>query len=185
MQFSHRIDDKTELVLREQHHAEDYFKLIDNNREHLRYFSGWLNAELDGSDAEAYLKDYRENFAAGKAPFYFGIFYDGQPAGEIGYNTLSEHKSTNIGYWLGKQYTGKGLVTKALKAMIADAFMIRGMNRVELGIAVENLPSQRVAEKLGFVREGIARQSEFLHDRFFDMVMYSKLKSEWLWEIEK
>jgi ribosomal-protein-serine acetyltransferase len=183
--FSHRIDETTELVLREQHHAWDYFKLINNNREHLRYFSGWLHPEIDGADAEKFLREYRENFAAGNH-FYLGIFHNGQQAGEIGYNEFDfVHKRTNIGYWLGKQFTGKGLVIKALRAMLVDAFTVRGMNRVELTIAEENKSSHMVATKMGFVREGTLRQAEYLHDRFFDMVMYSKLKSEWLQGIEQ
>jgi ribosomal-protein-serine acetyltransferase len=54
-----------------------------------------------------------------------------------------------------------------------------GLNRIEIKAAAGNLRSQAVAVRLGMVREGVERQSEWLYDRFVDHVVFSMLRDEW------
>jgi ribosomal-protein-serine acetyltransferase len=53
------------------------------------------------------------------------------------------------------------------------------MNRIEIRCATENLRSRAIPEKLNFKLEGVLRQSEWRHSRFFDMAIYSTLREEW------
>ena len=58
------------------------------------------------------------------------------------------------------------------------AFVDLALNRLEMHVAPENTASLRVASKLGFLREGIARESELLDDRFRDHIQLSLLRSD-------
>ena len=87
-------------------------------------------------------------------------------------------RKAQIGYFLGTGFTGKGIVTEALQAVLAWSFGSLGLNRIELRCAAGNAPSMRVAERLGFVREGLLRQDGCLHGAFIDHYVYGLLKTE-------
>jgi len=70
-------------------------------------------------------------------------------------------------------------VIKACRAFIDHAFGPLGLNRIIISCAVENKKSRAVPEKLGFKEEGVARQSEWQHESFVDMVIYAMLADEW------
>ena len=89
-------------------------------------------------------------------------------------------RSAMIGYWLGPEYEGKGIMTRACEALIDYGFGELALNRIVIRAATDNLRSQAVPQRLGFTREGVERQSEWLNDHFLDMVVYSMLRSEWL-----
>jgi ribosomal-protein-serine acetyltransferase len=101
-------------------------------------------------------------------------------AGQIGYNYFNSiDRRTELGFWLGKEFEGRGLITRACTALIDNAFDKLSMNRIEIRCGADNLKSRRIPEKLGFKLEGTARQSEWLHDRFVDLAIYAMLSSEW------
>lgn len=84
-----------------------------------------------------------------------------------------------IGYWLSANHQGKGVITKSCRCMMTYAFEELKLNRLVIRAAVENHRSRAIAERLGFVQEGIARQSGWVHDRYLDLVTYSLLADEW------
>jgi ribosomal-protein-serine acetyltransferase len=101
-------------------------------------------------------------------------------AGVIGYDAIDwENRSTEVGYWLGEGYQGKGLATAACRALVDHAFKELGLNRVSIACATENKKSCAIPERLGFRREGVVRQAEWLYDHFVDHVVYAALASEW------
>ena len=59
------------------------------------------------------------------------------------------------------------------------AFDVMDLNRVELRAASGNTASRRIAERLGFVEEGTARQAQWLYDHFVDLVVYAMLADDW------
>lgn len=67
----------------------------------------------------------------------------------------------HIGYWIDKNYAGRGLTTEAVNVVTSFAFDALGLHRIEINIRPENAPSIRVAEKAGYHFEG--DRSEFLH----------------------
>ncbi len=87
-------------------------------------------------------------------------------------------RSAGVGYWIRSSVWGKGFATEANQAMIEHAFHDLALHRLELHIAPANPASLRVAEKLGFQREGIARESELIDGRYADHVQYSLLRSD-------
>ena len=90
-----------------------------------------------------------------------------------------EHKDTEFGYWLAKSHTGKGLVSRAARALLDYIFFELNLHRVSIAHALENTASQKVIQRLGFKPESTARDAEWLYTRFHDWQKYGLLKREW------
>jgi ribosomal-protein-serine acetyltransferase len=177
--FSHKLTQDTELRLLEERHAEELTNLTDRNREHLRAWLPWVDASRTLEDRKNFIRDALEQFAHNKG-FVAGIWHEGHLAGVIGCDPIDwENRSTELGYWLGEEYQGKGLVTAACRALVEHAFGELGLNRVVISCATENKKSCAIPERLGFRREGVQRQAEWLYDHFVDHVVYAALASEW------
>ena len=80
-----------------------------------------------------------------------------------------------IGYWVRSTATCRGVATSATQQLCHWAFSEARLHRIEVLASVENLPSQRVAEKIGAVREGILIQRMVLHGRRHDCVLFAIL----------
>ena len=105
---------------------------------------------------------------------------DNQFAGGMACRYLNrDSNKTEIGYWLGAQYTGKGLITRACRAVINYLISQENMHRIEIQCVVDNRPSRAVAERLGFTLEGIMRESEWITTAYRDHCLYSLLAHEW------
>lgn len=179
MIFSYRITDDLELSLAEERHAEEGFLLIKQNYEHLRQWLPWLGDDFSLEQTQSFIKQNLRNFAENKG-FSMRIVFEGRMAGQIGYNVIDwQNRRTEIGYWLAASFQGKGIMTRACRALIDHAFGGLSLNRVEINCAVGNERSRMIPERLGFTLEGVLRQGEWLHDSFHDLVVYSMLASEW------
>ncbi len=100
--------------------------------------------------------------------------------GDVGfYDYEKKHSRAEIGYILGKEHWGKGIMTEAIKAALDYGFNEIKLNRVQALIDPRNEASKRVAEKHGFKYEGTFRDYEYEHGGFIDLNMYSALKSEY------
>jgi ribosomal-protein-serine acetyltransferase len=176
--FSHKVDKNIELRLYEPHDAEELNALIESNFDHLKKWSAWLKDDRSIANTRAFIERNLKQFAENEG-FAIGIWFEGEMAGQIEYNYLDwKNRKTEIGFWLGESFQGKGLATKSCRALINYAFDELKLNRVEMQCGVENRKSRRIAEKLGFTEEGIVRQSVWLHDRFVDFVIYGMLASD-------
>jgi ribosomal-protein-serine acetyltransferase len=177
--FSLRIDDALELRLLEECDAEAIFAVIDENRGHLREWLPWLNDAKSVEDTRNFIRSVLDQWARNDG-FSAGIWYHGQPVGAIGYHSIDWlNCSTSIGYWLSASHQGRGLMTKACRAMVEHAFSQLGLNRVEIRCATGNQKSRAIPERLGFTHEGISRQAEWLYDHFVDLAVYSMLADDW------
>ncbi|MBA2646504.1 MAG: GNAT family N-acetyltransferase, partial [Pyrinomonadaceae bacterium] len=100
--------------------------------------------------------------------------------GEVSVDRIEwQNKLAEMGYSLGAEYQGRGIVTACMCVLIDYAFDELKLNRVELRCAAENLKSRAVAERLGFTQEGELRESWLIHGRFVGQVVYGMLASEW------
>jgi RimJ/RimL family protein N-acetyltransferase len=109
----------------------------------------------------------------------FAIAVDGSPAGAIGMSVNSMNYRGRIGYWVAAPSRGAGVCTHALRLLSRWAFDDLELRRLELITDPDNVASQRVAEKVGYRREGVMR-SHLLHPdgRLRDSVMFSLLPGE-------
>lgn len=112
--------------------------------------------------------------------YWAGIWYKGEIAGSIGFLYIDwDARKTEIGYWLGDEFVGKGLVTKSVKQFIVHSFNDLDLKKIEINVASNNLKSRVIPEQLGFRQEGIIRNYEYLNEEFHDRVIYGLLKEEW------
>lgn len=96
--------------------------------------------------------------------------------GSIGiWRFTKEHYRAEIGYVMDPEYQGQGLMQEALRAAVDYGFDTLGLHSIEANTDPENIASQRVLERTGFVREGHLRENHFFEGRFFDTVIYSML----------
>jgi RimJ/RimL family protein N-acetyltransferase len=83
-----------------------------------------------------------------------------------------------LGYWLKQGARGRGVATHATRLMAGWAFDTLGVARLELTCGPDNTASQRVAERCGFVREGVLRSHMPFKGSRRDTVMFSLLPGE-------
>ena len=81
-------------------------------------------------------------------------------------------QSANLGYWVDQRRNGRGLATAAVDAILPIAFGELGLHRLEAGALVDNVASQRVLEKNGFERIGIAHRYLLISGEWRDHVLY-------------
>ncbi|WP_193769083.1 GNAT family N-acetyltransferase [Metasolibacillus meyeri] len=94
------------------------------------------------------------------------------------HNMVSQHFRTEIGFELSKEQWGKGIAAEAVGAIINYGFEHLHFQRIEALIEPPNRSSQKLVEKIGFVREGLLRNYEFTGGKFDDLYMYSLLKQD-------
>ena len=106
---------------------------------------------------------------------------EGEVIGSCGFlNLVSKHYRSEIGIELSKDYWGKGIASEAFEAVIGYGFEQLNLQRIEALIEPLNIPSQRLAERQGFMREGLLRSYEFTVGKFDDLYMYSMLKRDFI-----
>jgi ribosomal-protein-serine acetyltransferase len=175
--FKKDLGNGAELRLLEPQHAPDVFAAVDSSRTHLRRFLPWVDANTDVSHSQGFIKACLEQFGEFDG-INAGIWQDGVLAGLIGMHYVdTTHRSTEFGYWLRRDFTGRGLVTRAALALLEYIFDDLGLERVAIAHAVDNHASRRVIERLGFVYESTAKDAEWLYDHFHDWRRYGLLKT--------
>ena len=105
----------------------------------------------------------------------FGVIVDGQAAGGVSL-TLGqdiERRSAEIGYWLGRAYWGRGVITDAVRAATRYAFEELGMARVFAVPFVRNPASARVLEKAGYLNEGRMHWSALKDGELLDQWLFA------------
>lgn len=83
-----------------------------------------------------------------------------------------------VAYAVGSTDRGKGVATRAVELLSRWALGQVGLERLELFTHPENIASQRVAQKAGFVREGIARSARVMRGHRVDLVRFSLIRSD-------
>lgn len=96
--------------------------------------------------------------------------------GVIGhYRIKPEHYRAEIGYMLLPEFSGKGIISEAVKEVVKYGFKGMQLHSIEAVIDPENNASAKVLEKNGFVKEAHLKENEFFEGRFLDSVIYSLL----------
>ena len=89
-----------------------------------------------------------------------------------------DENQAEIGYIVAREARGRGIAQRALRLVTDYALGEVALDRVQLLIDSENTPSLRVAERCGYVREGVARSLYVKPGRRADMVVYSRLPGD-------
>ena len=177
--FAFTIDDEVELRLHEEHHAEELFALTDRNRNHLGRWLPWVEHTREVGDTLQFIKGVRRAYADGKA-IPTSVWYGGSIAGTLGLQGINWNiGSGEIGYWIGAEYEGKGIITRSCRALVSYAFETLDLNRIVIRCQPENRLSSAVAKRLGFTYEGTLRECAKHNGAVHDLAVYSVLRREW------
>ncbi|MCX7602583.1 MAG: GNAT family N-acetyltransferase [Bryobacteraceae bacterium] len=159
--------------------ADAIFAVVAANREHLDPWLPWVEGTHEAADTRAFLEQVEENRARGRTAAY-GIWQGGELAGLIGLHDIdASNASAQIGYWLAERWQGRGLMTRAVQALVELAFRELGLGRIEIRCAAGNLRSQAIPKRLGFTYEGTLRAAQRLHGKPVDLRIYGLLREEW------
>lgn len=104
----------------------------------------------------------------------FAIIINGEACGGIGIEPFNDESriTAEIGYWLGEQHWGKGIMTEALKLVTAYAFEHFTLIRIEAGVYDKNAASMKILEKAGYIKEAVLRRSIIKNGEVMDKHMY-------------
>jgi [ribosomal protein S5]-alanine N-acetyltransferase len=158
--------------------AEVLAEVLATNREHLAPYEpdrppDFLTVDAQHVAIEAAL----ERHAQATALPHVILDESGRLVGRITLNEIvrGPFQSANLGYWLAESATGRGLATAAVREIQRIAFTDLGLHRIQAGTLPENIASQRVLERTGFVRFGLAPAYLHIAGAWRDHVLYQAL----------
>ncbi len=103
----------------------------------------------------------------------------GRFLGGVGLNQPNKtHKFFNLGYWIRTSAQNRGVASRAARILARAAFEDLPINRIEILVAVENIPSQKTAEKAGARREGILRNRLLISGEPHDAAIFSFVRED-------
>ncbi|MGN1401959.1 MAG: GNAT family N-acetyltransferase [Bacillus sp. (in: firmicutes)] len=177
--FVYRIDEEVSLKLAEPKDAPLLFEVTDASRDHLRQWLPWLDFTKTEQDTLAFIQGALKGYAENRSMTAV-ILYHNEIVGCASYNSIDwTNKIAHIGYWLGQDYQGRGIITRVAGALTDYAIKELKLNRVEIRAAVGNKKSRSIPERLGYIYEGCVRESEWLYDHYVDHAIYGMLARDW------
>jgi ribosomal-protein-serine acetyltransferase len=173
------IDDELTVRTFNERDAQAVYDTVSKNYDHLKTFMSWSKPDYSLVDAEEFIARAIEDREQEKA-LGVGIFRGAELIGATGFSKFdTEAGSTEIGYWIDYREEGKGIMSRVTKELVERAFTEMKLNRVEIRCSSENTRSAAIPERLGFVKEGVLRQSQMVKGRLHDFIVYGMLASDW------
>jgi ribosomal-protein-alanine N-acetyltransferase len=149
-----------------QKHADNFkvFSFLTDSFPHpytIEASVNWINAKLN--------QNPQLNFA---------IVVDNMAVGVIGLDMRTDvyRKAPLLGYWIGEEYWGRGIMPKAVKLMTNYAFANLDIERIQAGVLSNNPKSMRALEKAGFEKEGVLKNNIIKNGVVLDECIYGMIK---------
>ncbi len=176
--------DLEELYLRllEEKDIPDLLKLYQDNQDFLQPWEPLRSASFFTLGNIAFMIQADQEAARADEAYAFGLFLAGSNR-LIGRYRLSWTmrgfaETANLGYFLAEDYNGRGYSTRAVKRVVRFAFEELGLHRVAAATLTNNLGSQKVLEKAGFRREGVALRYLKINNRWEDHYLFAITSDE-------
>lgn len=120
---------------------------------------------------------YIEHVASDLRSLILAIDVDGKAVGSIGILPKTDvyRKSAELGYWLGEQYWGLGIMTEAVKAITEYGFKNYSLHRIYADVFENNAGSMRVLEKAGYTPEAVHRKAVIKNGVIMDEHVFAKV----------
>ncbi len=160
--------------------AAEMWLAIDGSRAHLERWLPWVPFNSDPAANQRFTDACAADWDAGRAlRFTIRERSSRALAGVVGLEACVHlHRSCELGYWLRKDASGRGLMTEASRAVLEFAFRQMGAHRIRVAAATDNHPSLQVIARLGFRFEGIMRQAEFCNRKWLDHAVFGLLSTD-------
>jgi ribosomal-protein-serine acetyltransferase len=165
------------IRLYQQQDVEDMHAAALESSAEVYPWMAWCHDRYSLDEARRWIAVQEERAKQGVA-YEFAILDEvGRFFGGCGINQIGmANRFANLGYWVRTSATGRGVAPAAARLVAEYAFRETDLIRLEIVCAVDNTRSQRVAEKVGAVREGVLRSRLLLPTGASDAVMYSPVK---------
>lgn len=170
--FTHQVDDEIELRLLHSRYIKDLVELVHRQKDYLGKWLPWV-ATCDEQSYQDYIQFALTKYADGTG-LPTNILYQGALVGAVSLNQIyPELKKAEIGYWLSQDHQGLGIMTRAVRAIMDIAKDDYGIAVVDIKAAEHNLPSRKVAERLGFSFCGIIPNNESVNGEILNHALYA------------
>jgi ribosomal-protein-alanine N-acetyltransferase len=148
--------------------AEELARLLAANRDFL--------APFEPERPEWYYTVRGQRSRIRNAEHLFAILDGRSIAGTIALSNVvhAAFRNANVGYWVDEARNGRGLASRAVADLVEHAFGELGLHRLEAGTLVDNVGSQRVLERNGFVRIGLAPHYLHIAGAWRDHVLFQR-----------
>jgi ribosomal-protein-serine acetyltransferase len=177
--FVRKVAPNIEMRQFEVRDAEVVFTVADRNREYLRQWLPWVDQTYSAAQVKDFIIRTLAQYHANQGP-NTGIWVGGQLAGSVGCHHIDwANRSCSLGYWLDSACQGQGVITRCCASMIDYLFGDLRLHRVVIQCGTGNTKSCAIPQRLGFTREGVLREAEWVNDRWIDLVVWSMLMEEW------
>jgi RimJ/RimL family protein N-acetyltransferase len=163
---------------------EDAKLCFDNLEENVLYYlSGTSKKELSAVTFKKYQEDHKkiiEDAKLGKRASFLILNKNKEYVGKCSFHTIDKkNNSAKISLSIKEEFWGKGYGSEALNFLCKTAFSKLKLHRLQYGAYSYNERSQKLAEKNGFKYEGTLRDDKKVGNKYYDVLIYSKLKSEY------
>ncbi|MGI8494783.1 MAG: GNAT family N-acetyltransferase [Pyrinomonadaceae bacterium] len=144
------------------------------------YWMPWCHESYKIEESSAFVEKTVENWKD-ETQFGYAIL-DAETerfVGGIGLNQPNKSREIyNLGYWVRVSEQNRGIASEATRILAKTAFEDLPLNRIEILSAIENIPSQKAAEKSGAAREGVLRKRLVIAGRIHDAVLFSFVRED-------
>jgi len=142
----------------------------------------WARMDYTTGDTTAFIRESVQAWKEDRA-WDYSIRKKDDPSRHIGnisvWTTSKLGKIAEIGYWVRSDEQSHGVCTESVDRLLEETFDALGYHKVILRIAVGNDASDRVAQKLGFTREGVLREELLIRGNWVDHSLWSLLDREY------
>jgi ribosomal-protein-serine acetyltransferase len=143
------VDDQIVLRQLSPNEADIFFQLVDNDREHFRKWLPWIDSTTSPNDSLDFINSTIQKRRDGEE-YGFAIVVRGEIVGHISLMNVKDANEPEIGYWIASHKSGQGITTRAGSALTDFGFNNLGLKTIIIKTNPNNIPSNKVAEKLGY-----------------------------------
>lgn len=164
------------LRLVDSNDAESLYDQIEKTRPQLAKFMPWGDSTKSVEAERAFLTYCQGRMEENKL-WNASIVIAGKAVGMIDlHNIDSDDQHAEVGYWLGGEYQGNGVMTDCLKKLLEIGFDELNLHKIKLLAEQVNQASNAVAQKVGFILEGQLKDEIYSNGKFHDANLYAIVK---------
>ncbi len=174
-----RISSDLFLELVSPYSVEAVFKLVEDNRRYLGEYLTWVDTTISSEQVLENTKRALLSFSEKRSVDYL-VVEKNEVIGRISiWLTDKDTFTYEIGYWIIERKKNLGIISSCVREVIDMGIEYLNAEKFEIACIVENIGSNGVAQKNGFILEGIKRNAIMVNGKKYNMNQYGLLKEEY------